>query len=261
MSLVYRWWFPTGARPVPCPEAGDLVPFEHAVYRVISVRDLPEEHWNDQDRAVKPEFRKALRLRPVELADHPDPVKAASGDRHIASARHHSWHRYPTEHYPVCASCAEPLPCREELGRKHAEDAVTRMGRYELAGVCPACEKPVSARQKSITFGENLEVLGGPPVTFHLRRQCRYPAEKYEKRWAAADPENRRCRLSCPGHLTNHNDGTYGCTQLTDCPGPSTRHVSYSVCRCPDCHAQPWRWGRGCHPDPSARNLAFEAPQ
>lgn len=115
-----------------------------------------------------------------------------------------------------------------------------------------ACAEPVTARQKCLSFSENLEVPGGPPVTFHLRSRCNYSAVKYEQRWVAADPNRRRPTLSCPGHVTNHNDGTYDCTQLGDCPGPQARHPSYRMCRCPDCHARPWTWGRGCSPDPKA---------
>lgn len=75
----------------------------------------------------------------------------------------------------------------------------------------------------------------------------------YEKRWVAADPNRRRTALSCAGHLTNHNDGTYDCTQLADCPGPEVPHPAYTRCSCPDCHARPWTQGSGCLPDPRAR--------
>jgi hypothetical protein len=48
----------------------------------------------------------------------------------------------------------------------------------------------------------------------------------------------------CSGHVTNHNDGTYECTNQA-CPGPLADHRSYTCCKCPECH----RRGRfGCIP-------------
>jgi hypothetical protein len=245
-----------------CPEVGDVVAFDHRAWQVIQIRDLPPEHWTDRDRfyARSPAHKpKAVQLRPMRLVNHPDPVKACSEDRHVGSLRVWDWYVYPDpEHYPVCACCSEPMPCRAEEARRTAEAAVQKMDRFEVANVCPACREPVTGRQKALTFSENLEVPGGPPVTFHLRGKCRYSAAEYEKRWVAADPNRRRHTLSCPGRLTNHNDGTYDCTELGDCPGPSPRHVSYTMCRCPDCHARPWVWGRGCTPDPTAVRNAGE---
>jgi hypothetical protein len=258
-----RYWFPLGTRTLyGCPTVGTVVAFEHQAWRVVEVRDLPAEQWRDADRTYnrggkhKPQV---VRLRPMRLAGHPDPVKARSEDKHYGSLHVFSWDVYPDpEHYPVCADCAEPMPCRDQVGRETAKAAVDDMGRYELEGVCPACSEPITARQKSRTFPENLEVIGGPPVTFHLRSRCAYDAQQYEKRWVAQDPERRRLTLSCGGHLTNHNDGTYDCTALADCPGPASRHPSYRRCGCPACHARPWTWGSGCNPDPRAKRNAAD---
>jgi hypothetical protein len=258
-----RYWFPLGTHTVHgCPDLGSVVAFEHAVWRVVEIRDLPADQYRDADRLYGGKHRpQVVRLRPMRLVDHPDPVKARSEDVHYGSLHVWSWSVYPDpEHYPVCACCGEPMPCRAEEARKTAQDAISTMGRYETAGVCPACEEPVTARQKSLTFPDNLNVLGGPPITFHLRGRCRGTAMGYEKRWVAADPERRRHTLSCPGRLTNHNDGTYDCTDLGDCPGPAAVHFSYCMCRCPDCHARPWVWGRGCHPDPRARRNGDDRP-
>lgn len=252
--LSGRYWFPLGARSVyGCPQVGDIVALNHQAWQVVEITDLPAESWRDADRLAKPGLQKAVRLRPTRLAGHPDPVKAAAEDVHYGALHVSPWDVYPDrEHYPVCACCGEPMPCRAEVGRKMAEHAVSEMGRYETAGVCPACDEVVTARQKSLTFPDNLAVLGGPPVTFHIRGRCHYAAMKYEQRWVAADPGRRRTTLSCGGHLTNHNDGTFDCTELGDCPGPAAHHTSYGMCACPDCHARPWTWGRGCHPDPKA---------
>lgn len=253
-----RCWFPVGARHVyGCPEVGDVVALDHQAWTVIELHPLPREQWVEQEQMYACggiHTPMAVRLRPMELVNHPDPVKARSKDRHVGSLRVFYWYVFPDpEHYPVCACCAEPMPCRAEVGRRMAQDAVKDMGRYETAGICPACGEPVTARQKSLTFSENLVVPFGPPVTFHTRRRCHHQAMTYEQRWAAADPQRRRHTLSCPGRLTNHNDGTYDCSELGDCPGPAAQHTSYTMCRCPDCWARPWVWGRGCHPAPNAR--------
>lgn len=259
-----RYWFPLGTRSVyGCPNVGSVVAFEHEAWRVVETRPLSEEHWNDSERIYARGGKhtpQAVRLRPVRLENDPDPVKARSGDRHVGSLRVWSWDVFPDpEHYPVCACCGEPMPCRSEEGRKVAEMAVAQMGRFEMAGVCPACEEPVTGRQKSLTYPDNIEVLGGPPVTFHRRGRCIGGAIDYERRWVAADPGRRRPSLFCEGHLTNHNDGTYDCTSLGLCPGPGTAHRGYTMCRCPDCHSRPWTWGRGCAPDPKAQLNRGEA--
>lgn len=252
-------WAPHGTTTEwGCPDVGAVVALDHEVWRVVEVRPLPPESWRDEDRWAGPGKQQVVRLRPVRLASHPDPVKAASEDVHYGSLHVKPWRVFPDpEHYPLCHCCGTPSPCRIEVGREVAEQAVQLMGRYEMPGVCPACEQPVTQRQKAIMFADNLKVPGGPAVTFHLRANCRYAAMKYEQAWAKQDP-TRRCHLSCDGHLTNHNDGTYDCTALNDCPGPTAHHQSYSVCRCPDCHAKPWTYGGGCRPDPKATRNAGE---
>jgi hypothetical protein len=252
-------WYPRGTRPSYYPEPGQLLAYDHAVYRVIEVRVKPDDQWPEGLREQLAGRRQSVRLayapynvvvRPVRVTGN-DPT-ARNHDMHLSKpgGRMVAWDIYPNEHYPICGACLEPLPCRHEHARHVAEQQMQQLSRYEDAGVCPSCRELVTTRQKSLTFSENLEIPGGPPVTFHIgRRGCRYSAGEYEKRWVAADPERRKATLSCPGHVTNHNDGTYDCTQLAECPGPLAFHPSYSVCRCPDCHA---RGGFGCTPAPNA---------
>jgi hypothetical protein len=249
-------WHPLGTRSAfKVPANGTLIAYEHAAWQVVGSKPCPPDEWPEQmvpfATASRPPY--LVRLRPAHLANHPDPVVAESGDEHFIMPPHFSWSVFTDpEHYPVCRSCGEPMPCREEVGRRMAEAAIKDMGRYETPGMCPACGEVVTGRQKSITFADNVVVPGGPPVTFHLRGTCHLSAGQYEKRWAAADP-SRRLTLSCAGSLTNHNDGTYDCTAYGDCPGPTAHHGSMGVCRCPDCHSRPWTWGRGCMPHPKAR--------
>lgn len=262
--MSYRW-YPNHTRSSSAPPVpGDLIAYDHAAWRVIAVNPIPEDRWTDQQRAdllkLKPSYRHIAEpvvviARPVEITS--DDPRARDRDIHLGNTWHAQWHIYEDEHYPICAQCGEPTPCRDKVGQRIAERALDYMARFETAGICPACQKPVTSRQKSMTFPENLEVLGGPPVTFHVGRgACLSWAAKYERKWVDAEPVRRRATLSCPGHLTNHNDGTYDCTQLNDCPGAQAVHPSYTVCCCPDCHA---RGAFDCHPAPSARRNEGEA--
>lgn len=227
-----------------------MVAYDYAVWRVISIQRCPEEKWTDRHReevqVYGPNVAPMIAvLRPAGITSHD--VRARDHDKHFFCTRLGlwQWQVYPDEHYPVCASCSGPLPCREKEAERVAQAEIAQMGRYEIPGICPACREVVTSRQRSVTFPENLELPGGPPVTFHLRGECFYVAGEYEKRWVAADPGRRRCTLTCRGHVTNHGDGTYDCTALDDCPGPGARHTSYQVCHCPGCRSLP---GWDCNP-------------
>lgn len=260
MSLPYRW-HPSGTHMVSQPEPGMFLPYEHAVYRIIDVNPVPETEWSDVDRQRvgwrAQNTPRMVVVRPVGVTS--TDVRARDHDMHFRMGGEQvaTLNLYTDEHYPVCAECAEPLPCRDQMAERVSQAAAQRMGKYELAGVCPACGEVVTGRQQSQTWPDNAEIPQGPPITFHLRRKCAWAARQYEKRWAALDPARRRTVLSCKGHVINHNDGTYQCSELTECPGPRARHPSYTVCRCPDCHA---RGVFGCNPYPDARNQALDTP-
>lgn len=243
MTLSYQWR-PDGTIRKLNLVPGDVLPWEHAAYRVIEVRPLA-----DPDRPT------AVRLRPVRDDSH-------GSDLHLAVGQFYHWSVYPDpDHYPVCSTCGEPTPCRTKMAEITATEAGKRMDRYSMPGCCPVCREPVTQQQKSVTFAENLEVPGGPPVTFHLREKCVLSAVVYERRWQQLDPQNRRCQLSCPGHITVHNEGTpgdtYECSEWPDCPGPQAAHHAYSVCECPDCHA---RGPFGCKPRHDAQHVDRRIP-
>jgi len=250
MSLPYRWT-PTGTEThYGAPKAGWLIAFEHEVWRVIDVRTPARDLWSEEERRRYEMTRRrptVVTLRHVDM-DPEDPL-AARFDIHLGDHGRAGWEVYPDEHYPVCARCGEPSPCREVMAARVAANAAQLMGRYLSEGMCPACEKAVTPRQESIRFDDNLELPGGPPVVFHLAGECTYWAREYEKRWAQLDPA-RRTRLSCPGEVTTHNDGTYECTNAAVCPGPAAQHAAYSRCRCPSCHD---RGQFDCFPSPAAR--------
>jgi hypothetical protein len=238
------------------PGHGDVVVHEHKVFRVVEVRLIDESEWTDQTRrrvnVYKPELRHQFLpahvvLRPIEITD--DDPRARDHDKHYRTPPGYTWDVYPNEHYPVCAACHEPTPCREELGRRVAEQAVERLGRYEDPHVCPSCLEPFTQRQKTVTFEANVEIPGGPAVTYHRRGKCFSGAYQYEQRLAKADADYAP-RLLCLGTLTNHNDGTYECSQSARCGGPHLHHDAYQTCRCADCNANgPF----GCHPPSTAR--------
>lgn len=248
-ELPYRW-HPLGTRSETRPAVGQVIAWRHGAWRVIESGPVSQVDWTDEDREqlarLKPEYVSRsipwrIVARPVRItADDP---RSRDHDVHLSlRARSFSgFDAYPNEHYPVCAVCGEPLPCREEMARETAEKEADRADRYSMPGVCPACSEPVTQRQKTVTFDDNIRALGGPPVTFHKRSQCIGSAIRYEQEWTAADPDHRAPRLSCTGHVQRHlTELTTECTQDPACPGHNLPHrsagsCSYSTCaRCKD---------------------------
>jgi hypothetical protein len=208
VSLPYRW-HPDGVVGLRGTaegrrlKPGDLMPWEHRVYAVTELREVPEDQWTEQERdwveqskrASAPYYVSAPYPRPVfvSIQPHPvpdDPVGAGRArKRDGLTGRAVAWKsfgRYPDGHYPICATCGEPTPCREVVARRLAEQAGEVMDRYDQEGICPACQEPVTARQGRETFGWNLEVPGGPPVTFHTRRSCGDQLYGYRERLSKA---------------------------------------------------------------------------
>lgn len=256
-------WRPLGATARRGnPEIGALVAVNHVVYRVREIRPKPRVDW-DADAIAYVE-RHGPTAGPVNVICRPahitgDDPKLRSKDRHFrAHGKLTWWWTYPNEHYSVCASCGEPMPCRERLAIEEAERAAKFAARYEVPGVCPACCSPVTQRQGARTFAENLCVPLGPPVTFHAsKRDCFNDLLRYEERWVAADPDNRRPRYHCDGILTAHDPDNYECAQGIDCPGPQASHKALRGCQCHP-HNGPW-----LRVNKRAQNLALtaESPQ
>lgn len=259
-------WYPVGARQcrTTTTAVGSLIAYQHTVYRLVDVWPVPEVDWTDEQHrrvAACPEGRRdtvlprVYVLRPAGITSE-DP-RARDHDLHVAPPPYAAWDVYPDEHYPICASCGEPVPCRERHAERVATAEMARVERYTAPGVCPACGEVVSSQQKSLRFAENVVVPGGPPLTFHQRRDCYGDAVDYEEKWANAT--HRHPRLSCRGDVTVHGDGSYDCTHGADCPGAQVMHRgSHSVCRCPDCHT---RGSFGCRLSPNARNNALNAAE
>jgi hypothetical protein len=229
---------------------GDLIVVDRKIWSVIEARPDPVVDWHEQDhryyewhcgpsevvpgqiRRRKPNegcSREEWPLRPLCVMAEP----SGGGTREHFEVRPYLRPRayvlHP--HYPVCASCREPYPCRELDIEAAIDKQAEEFARLEaiMPGCCWACEEPVTSRHKAMSFdGENLLLPGGSPVVFHLRQKskggvsCLHSAMDYEERWVPAGA-GRRWRLSCPGNLVRHLDGQE-CSELTDCPGPDVRH-------------------------------------
>src|SRR5690242_18916250 len=109
-SIDGRYWFPLGARDAwEAPTVGAVLAFEHEAWRVVEVRDVdpatlqPDElDW--ATRRSRGGLPQSMRIRPVTIEHHPDPIAARKRDRHVAVWRGAPWPVYPDpEHYPVCA--------------------------------------------------------------------------------------------------------------------------------------------------------------
>ena len=147
------------------PPVGKLIAYEDRVYRVVDV--LP----GSGQIFLKPD-------------DDPD----AEGQV-VYSENRQAWRVLP-EHYAVCSRCRQPMPCGHlrEQWRANWELKLARELMSIPEGACWYCRKPISERQKSVTFpGENLKLPGGPPVMFHTRiDECRRGALDYQEQWVKA---------------------------------------------------------------------------
>ncbi|WP_114589394.1 hypothetical protein [Microbacterium arborescens] len=192
--------------------AGHIIAIDHPGMRhqpwVIHEVTPHEEDWRLILRPYGAEFDFAQHNRPMRLRKH--------GRVFVLP-----------EHFSRCSRCNELPPCSEvwtaTVSSAHAEKAA----RYEVEGVCPACQKPVTHRQRSHRFEENLFVPLGPPVVFHARASCFASAVDYDAQLARA--HDREPTLSCPGMHVQHNDGHHECTNIT-CPGFHARHRTFACC-------------------------------
>lgn len=181
-------WFPLGAtRCTYLPEPGTLLAIDHAVWKVAEVGEPDQHEWTDVDHTAWMQHNR----RPFVVTAYPvdqehNRWKIRGRARQMANGRlsGSQFYAYPDEHYPVCASCSEPLPCRETERRRLAEQELRQAEAWQRPGVCPACGQPVTTKQDSMTF-PNVKVPGGPLLTFHIGRQaCRSAARDYAKQAA-----------------------------------------------------------------------------
>lgn len=215
MALDAVWWHQYGLdkredyTSITYVEVGALVAYEWAAYVVVDKRPLPEEQWPanwiENRQANRQAWAYETQAWAITLRPQANVIKMDKrADVRRACLRRSYWRVLP-EHYSVCAKCGDLQPCREEVQAAQAARAMKEMVRFEMAGICPACQKPVSSRQRSLTFPDNLFVPAGPPVTYHVgRRECVGHARVYERLWVEADPARRRASLPEPPQ-----DGTW----------------------------------------------------
>lgn len=148
---------------------GALVGVDFKLWRVVEVSTRPAD-------LVERGRTHAVVLEPL-----------TGGQRlHLACAEFTRFHGFTSEHYPVCRSCGDLMPCREQIIEQTVQAAAEELRRYDIPGVCPACEEPVSQCQLRQTWPHNLVAPTGQPVTFHLRGQCVGEASAYDERWRKA---------------------------------------------------------------------------
>lgn len=221
-------WYPeqhTGYRTSNSLAPGQIVIWERSAYRVIETKERGQVDWPDtfRDRWVEygmPDpvtwsgrpFVVALR---VEREPDAKPL-------HLLGPADHLWLTLP-EHFSICRICGEIPPCGHVHNERVMAVASKRMDADMalMPGLCHGCRSPITKRQKTIVFeGENLirPDFGDGTAIFHLKASCRWAAERYDARWAAA-VEGRRRKLYCDGLRRHHYDGTMDCTEGALCPG------------------------------------------
>lgn len=193
--------------------AGDLVALDAPKYRHKAWRVHEIRGWNDD------------RLRVVFRPDGAQ-FDFAQHNVSLLVGKYAPIYWLP-EHYGLCHRCGEVTPCSEVWSERISTEVSKQSARFEVEGVCPSCQEPVTARQKSHRFEENLRVPLGPPVIFHARHKCGGGAVEYDCAVAAAT--GREPRLFCEGLRTKHLDGHETCTNIT-CPSLSVGHRTFAMC-------------------------------
>lgn len=236
------------------PNDGELIAVGRKPWRVVEIREVDPQDWGDDDRQrwMVERMPDPWRSAPYELILE----ELSEGKRYGAVVRptvHYDAWQPLDEHYAVCNKCGELAPCRE---RGRAEVAEREMKRAEkqmqvMPGCCPACNEPITSRQKTIDFpGSNVvNPFAADNPVFHTRRKCLSGAAAYERAWVAADPARPRSLLTlyCEGSVVVHGDGSAECHGAEDCPTVHARHRSYAACYW-QAHGCPKECARTGHP-------------
>lgn len=236
------------------PPVGRLICHRDAVWRVTAVTD---SNLTDEERSVwigagMPPLG-GWRYRPYQVElEHvgghlPDGRPTIWRlDVRVAHTRNWGlyWHVYPaTGRWPMCSCCGNPMPCKADRTDAYVETELGKIRSLEeharkvLPGCCWACGEPITRRQEAVAYaGPNLDIPGGPAVTFHTRRKCHWKAHQYELKWLEEDPERHRILTwpECHGTLMVHADGTSECIDgEPDCLGHDSHdHRSAAACYC-----------------------------
>lgn len=246
------------------PNVGDLVAYNYRAWEVAHVK-VHDFDAGDEERAngYRPEYRDQMRPYSVTLRRIHGEQHARENSRQeiglgIRAFTYGGFERYENGRVPLCSCHGHPWPCAESDQQRQAAAELKKAERElnRMPGCCPACDEPVTQRQKSITFGGpnvNNPLAVGP--TYHLRRKCRGGAAAYEEKWVVDEPGRRRSLLTlrCAGTVVVHGDGSAECfgAEGSDCPSVYAKHRTYTACYlqsagCPrGCSSQ---GHPGCHP-------------
>jgi len=223
------------------PAIGSLVAYDFQPHRVLSHDPVHNANWTEQERDA---WMQAGMPDPWPLA----PVRVAvenltTGKRYgfrIPPVHFlpYGWLPALPEHYAVCWQCGDLAPCREVEAQGEAEREMVVFDKLAnvMPGCCWSCSEPITSRQHATTFaGPNLLLPTAPAdPSFHLRRDCRSGAAKYEEMWVAADPTRSRSllTLTCTGTVVVHHDGSAECFGAveSDCPSVYAGHRSHTAC-------------------------------
>jgi hypothetical protein len=250
-------WRPEGIRDSGRsgrPEVGAVVAYDRRAWEVRHVSDA-EPTPDEQERldAYREPYRDQMlpyrvTLRRLHGAPHERENSAGEIGLRARVGAYRPFPVYPNGRVPLCSCCGHPWPCLEADQQAQAAKELKRAEKALrlLPGCCPACEEPVTSRQRSITFGgPNVQNPLAEGPTFHLRRACRHAAAAYEETWVTAEPARRRSLLTlrCRGTVIVHQDGTAECfgADGSDCPSVYARHRCYSAC-----YLQSHGCGRDC---------------
>jgi hypothetical protein len=222
------------------PEVGAIIALQHAVWRVTAVNDVPltpdeiERKANHPWKTARTSYEVRLKRVGGSIPGHPE---WKSGTQRISFTDHYSWEVYRDGRWPKCSCCGEPMPCTSAIRDDVVGAELDKIDEMDsrLPGTCWGCGDPISNRQQAIRYvGENVDHPGGIPVVFHLRRDCREFAVKYEEKWLAAETGRRRILTypECPGTLLTHRDGSHECVSGDpECQGGiSHDHGHLSTC-------------------------------
>lgn len=241
-------WMPLRTSGKHRPEKGKLIAYRHAVWRVAKVETLPlsdadREVWlrhgmPDLDRWPDRPYRVV-----VDWVGGAQPSWNRDGDmrKHgtitVPAGAYVWWRVYPSDRWPQCSCCGEPMPCRAELEDEQVTASLDRVAKMEAIppGACWACAEPITTRQKSVAYpGDNLDLPGAHAPSFHTRRSCLPDARDYEERWIAVDPRRERILTwpACGGSLIVHGDGSSECFGgAVECRGHATHdHRHFQAC-------------------------------
>lgn len=241
-------------------EVGDVVALDRRAWEVthVSVTDPTPEEQERLKAYVEPYRTERLPYR-VTLRRLHGPSHDNENSRGESAFRVSVYWAQPLPRYvdgrvPLCSCCGHPWPCltadQERLAAKELKAAERQL--KLMPGCCPACEEPVTSRQKSITFGgPNVTNPLAEGPTFHLRHKCRHAAAQYEEAWVNDEPGRARSllTLTCAGGLVVHGDGTAECfgAAESDCPSVYAHHRHLMACYL-QAHGCPRACARQGHP-------------